>query len=220
LLRGIARDGSYLAIETVVKFGSVVEHAGHFETLLSVLAGIGASWKKPLLIVPGGGPFADTVRDLDRRIGLSDDAAHWMAVLAMNQYAYLIVSRLRGSALVEDRLEIAAALENGHIPVLAPFRWLRQVDPLPHAWTVTSDTIAAWISGQVGARCLLLVKPPGAWGPDLVDEHFARVAPPGITRLIVAADQMDVLRAALSEQGGTAGAKQPDRGCKADRIEM
>ena len=34
------------------------------------------------MIVPGGGPFADAVRDVDRRIRLTDTSAHWMAVLA------------------------------------------------------------------------------------------------------------------------------------------
>jgi len=36
-----------------------------------------------ILIVPGGSVFADTVRKIDA----SQETAHWMAVLAMEQYA-------------------------------------------------------------------------------------------------------------------------------------
>lgn len=40
---------------------------------------------RSLVIVPGGGPFADAVREFERRYGLSADAGHWMALLAMDQ---------------------------------------------------------------------------------------------------------------------------------------
>ena len=40
-----------------------------------------------VLIVPGGGVFADTVRTFQQVSGTGKDAAHWMAVLAMEQYA-------------------------------------------------------------------------------------------------------------------------------------
>ena len=41
-----------------------------------------------ILVVPGGGAFADVVRDVYGKCDLSDDAAHWMALLAMDQYGY------------------------------------------------------------------------------------------------------------------------------------
>lgn len=42
------------------------------------------------LVVPGGGPFADLVREVFEKENLSQEAAHWMAVLAMEQYAYFL----------------------------------------------------------------------------------------------------------------------------------
>jgi len=35
---------------------------------------------------------------------------------------------------------------------------LRRADALPHSWSVTSDSIAAWLTGLVGARLLVLLK--------------------------------------------------------------
>jgi hypothetical protein len=109
---------------------------------------------RALVIVPGGGRFADQVRRADRRVGLSDSAAHWMAILAMDQYAHLLADLTPEAAVVRGRGEIAA----GRVNVLAPSCWLRRADPLPHSWQVTSDSIAAWVAREVDARALILLK--------------------------------------------------------------
>ena len=151
-----------------------------------------------ILIVPGGGPFADTVRDADQRFGLTDEAAHWMAVLAMDQYAHLIASRLANSVLVSGPGDIEPALAPHRVPVLAPYRWLRDADPLPHSWDVTSDSIAAWIARQLGASRLVLIKPPGASGPDVVDPYFSDVLPTHISASIITADRIAELGKAIA----------------------
>src|SRR5262245_49633107 len=135
-------------VDVVVKVGgALLAHPTHIDAVLAALdEAAGAS---RLLIVPGGGPFADAVRDVERRYGLTDDAAHWMAVLAMDQYAHLLASRLNLATLAWNPADIAAALGRRRLPVLAPSRWLREADPLPHSWDVTSDSIAAWIAGAV-----------------------------------------------------------------------
>lgn len=185
-----------ILVDVVVKLGGgLLAHAAHFDAALAAIRE--AADERRLLIVPGGGPFADTVRHVDRQFTLSDDAAHWMAALAMDQYAHLVASRLSGSALVADPGEIAAALGAAHLPVLTPSRWLRDADPLPHTWEVTSDSIAAWVAGAVGARRLVLVKPPGAAAADSVDVYFRRALPAHVTSVIVPADHVDALRAAL-----------------------
>ena len=134
-----------------------------------------------IAIVPGGGPFADAVRDADRQHALDDDTAHWMAVLAMDQYAHLLAARHPGLTLAETREDVESALASGAVPVIAPSRWLRGADPLPHSWDVTSDSISAWFAGILGATRLILVKPPGASGLSVVDAYFATALPPGVS---------------------------------------
>jgi aspartokinase-like uncharacterized kinase len=183
--------------DLVVKIGGgLLAQAGRLDAVLAEIALV--SQGVPLLVVPGGGPFADAVRDVDRKLGLSDDAAHWMAVLAMDQYAHLIASRLVGGVLVTEPGEIGRALDGGSIPVLAPYSWLRRADPLPHSWDVTSDSIAAWVSGQVGARRLVLVKPAGAADDELTDAYFRQTLPDELESEIVPADRIEVWAAALS----------------------
>jgi aspartokinase-like uncharacterized kinase len=182
--------------DVVVKIGgSLLGHAEHLEGTLAAVAAAGRT--RRLLVVPGGGPFADAVRDADRRLKLSDDAAHWMAVLAMNQYAHLLASRLSGSALADDLAGIAAAFASGRMPVLAPYRWLRDADPLPHSWSVTSDSIAAWVAGQIQAPRLLLIKSPGA-GENGVDDYFKRAASGPVLVTVLGADRRQELQAALA----------------------
>jgi aspartokinase-like uncharacterized kinase len=173
----------------VVKLGGgVLPHPDHFDAALEAIAGMART--RPLLVVPGGGPFADAVRELDRRLAPADDAAHWMAVLGMDQYAHLVASRLAAAAVVETPEGIRSSLASGLVPVLAPSRWLRDADPLPHSWDVTSDSIAAWVAGQVGATELVLIKPPRARGESLVDGFFSRALPATVAARVVSADEL------------------------------
>jgi aspartokinase-like uncharacterized kinase len=188
-------------IETVVKLGGgLLAHAERFEMALRSIENVARA--EPLLIVPGGGPFADTVRDADERFRPGDSAAHWMAVLAMDQHAHLIAARLSGGVLVRTAPEAIAAINAASIPVLAPYRWLRDADPLPHSWDVTSDSIAAWVAGAIGARRLVLVKPPGASGDGAVDPYFARVLPPHIAAEVISADRIGELMPAAALPDG------------------
>jgi aspartokinase-like uncharacterized kinase len=121
----------------VVKFGgSLLDCA---PSLVPVLA----SAPRPILVVPGGGPFADLVRALDP----APDAAHWMACAAMEQMA-LYLSALGLPAT--GRLQFSDAPS-----VLLPYHLLRDRDPLPHSWRVSSDTIAAWCAAELGCDLLL-----------------------------------------------------------------
>jgi aspartokinase-like uncharacterized kinase len=132
--------------------GSLGARPAALRHLMETLATIAR--RRFIVVVPGGGSFADTVRRADRRFALGDSAAHWMAILAMDQYGHLLASLAPGAVLVRGRRELARRRLN----VLAPSAWLRRADPLPHSWDVTSDSIAAWFARTLGVRRLMLVK--------------------------------------------------------------
>jgi len=94
-----------------------------------------------VLIVPGGSVFADTVR----RVSASQEASHWMAVLAMEQYGYYLGDGT-GVKLVNDMIV------EGGVCILLPYALIKKRDELPHTWDVTSDTIAAWVARHTSAR--------------------------------------------------------------------
>jgi aspartokinase-like uncharacterized kinase len=111
------------------------------------------STSETIIIVPGGSIFADTVRMVDP----GEESAHWMAVLAMEQYGYYLADRT-GAQLIES-LEIP---DKGTY-ILFPYRILKEKDELPHTWDVTSDTIAAWIALQLGARFIKVTDVDGIY---------------------------------------------------------
>jgi 5-(aminomethyl)-3-furanmethanol phosphate kinase len=153
---------------TVVKVGGgLAREPGALRAACEAIGAAGV--RHPLLVVPGGGELADVVRELDRRFGLSAEAAHWMAILAMDQYGWALSELIPGAV---RRTDLAPA---GGVSVLLPYALLRERDPLPASWDVTSDSIAAWVAGAAGAGRLVLVKP----GPDRlgVDGYFSTAAP-------------------------------------------
>ena len=176
-------------LDIVVKVGgSLLELEGALPRACAVLSALAR--RERLLVVPGGGRFADAVRAADRAHGLDPSTAHWMAILAMDQCAHLLASHLDGGVLVEQPDAIAASLTSGHVPILAPYRWLREADPLPHSWDVTSDSIAAWVAGVLGVPRLVLIKPVGGAAESLVDAHFAAALPEGVVCQVVGANDI------------------------------
>ncbi|HEU5041347.1 MAG TPA: hypothetical protein VFT84_11020, partial [Gemmatimonadales bacterium] len=163
----------------VVKLGGgLLETPGALEASVQAVAALALRWR--VVVVPGGGPLADAVRRLDERVGLSDDAAHWMAILAMAQYAHVLAERIERSVRVEEPGGIAEAFAAGRVAVLAPSRWMRSADVLPHTWDATSDSVAAFVAGALGARHLVLVKPADGEPEALVDRCFTLVVPAGL----------------------------------------
>jgi aspartokinase-like uncharacterized kinase len=166
--------------------GGLLGVPGALEAVCTAVGAMGR--REAIVVVPGGGPFADVVREIDRRTGLSADTAHWMALLAMDQYAHLLAERIGGAVLVEESGAIAGKLAAGRVVVLAPSHWLRAADPLPHSWDATSDSVAAFVAGALDASRLVLVKPAGV-GEDGVDRCFQTVVPAGLEVRVVAWDR-------------------------------
>ncbi|MDD1720730.1 MAG: amino acid kinase [Euryarchaeota archaeon] len=111
------------------------------------------------LIVPGGGPFADAVR-LYRNV-LNDTTAHWMAILAMNQYGWFL-------SAAGARITTTIDVDISGVSVLLPFDEVFANDPLPHSWDVTSDSIAAWIAHRLSADLVVATNVDGIF----IDGHF------------------------------------------------
>ena len=181
---------------TVIKIGGgILGIPGALERVASAVAK--ASKTARLVVFPGGGPFADTVRDLDGKLGLTPSSAHWMAILGMDQYAHVLAEQIPGAEIVEGSAGIAEVHERGGVPVLAPHRWLKSADELPHTWSVTSDSLAAYIAALLGAHRLVVIKPLEG-GMELMDTHFTRALPDGIELRVLGPKQLEQLEDVLA----------------------
>jgi len=112
--------------------------------------------KHLIIIIPGGGKFADYVRETDKQFTLSDATAHHMAILGMNQYG-LLLADLTPNSQVIDNLEKAKKNKTGVI-VFLPSKFMTSNKELPKSWEVTSDSIAAYIAKKLDAERVLLIK--------------------------------------------------------------
>jgi hypothetical protein len=142
-------------MEAVLKVGgSVAEYPASLKRLCEELAVLAKDHK--ILVVPGGGRFADVVRDFDETYGLSNVVAHKMAVLAMDQFG-LFLSHITPNSHVSYSLENMKDSRKGTLPIFLPSRLIFRKDPFEYSWDVTSDSIAAYIASLVHARKLVLV---------------------------------------------------------------
>ena len=138
----------------VVKLGGSFAFSQHLHAWISALAACAGS----AVIVPGGGPFADAVRSAQSGMGFDDEAAHHMALLAMEQYGRALIS-LNGLLAAADSTEVIhRELAARKVPVWMPARMALTADDVARSWDVTSDSLAAWLAGRLGANRLFLVK--------------------------------------------------------------
>ena len=143
---------------------SVIKVSGHLITmpkelkaLLSVAEEVHRKCQ-PVAIVPGGSMFADTVLEAQKKAGFSDDVTHWMAVKAMEVYGVLIASHSSIGVEVETIESIKRAFEERLLPIVLPYKIVKQFDELPHTWDATSDSIAILIAGKLGCKRVFLAK--------------------------------------------------------------
>ena len=152
-------------------------------------------WLKTLpssrvLLVPGGGPTVDVIRNFDRRHGLGEESAHWLALRALTLNAHFLAEvlslrRSSGPAVIADLQDAEAIWSQRGVAILDPFRFAREDEdrpgPLPHSWSATSDSLAARVAVRLEARKLVLLKStdiPHDWMKAerrIVDPYFEEI---------------------------------------------
>ena len=95
---------------------------------------------------------------------------------------------------LEHAEAIAAGAEAAGRPaVLAPYRWMRSADVLPHSWDATSDSVAAFIAGALDAAHLVLVKPRDGPPEEMVDGCFFLVLPADLPWTVIGWERLNEL---------------------------
>lgn len=136
---------------TVIKLGGSLLKTGVLPTCLDAVI----NYPGQILLAPGGGVFADQVRDSQKQWRFDDLTAHRMAILAMQQMALLFNALKPEFGLLDDLAEIAIM---PRITIWSPD--LKELDrsDIAASWDITSDSLSAWLAKQIEADELLLVK--------------------------------------------------------------
>lgn len=149
-----ARGGR--AWDAVIKIGGSLSSAGPLRPLIATLERLARRHR--LLIVPGGGAFADLVRRERRRLRLPEVAAHRMALRGMDQYGLMLAALGRASGAVEEDEAAWRLAARGRLPVIIVSSLIEREPRLERSFRLTSDSIAAYIAGRIGAGRLVLLK--------------------------------------------------------------
>lgn len=137
----------------VVKVGGSLYNTIELKKWLACLKNYSSS--QAILIVPGGGPFADQVRTAQNIHHFGDKQAHHMAILAMAQFALLIEG-------IESQCQLFHypddKIPSSPFSVWLPDEKLLAINEIAQNWSVTSDSLALWLAQQLQADELIIIK--------------------------------------------------------------
>jgi 5-(aminomethyl)-3-furanmethanol phosphate kinase len=139
----------------VVKIGGSLLGSPELERWLDVVAKYSDG---KIIIVPGGGVFADAVRDAQKVSKISDACAHKLAVLAMDQFGLVLANMNPALATARTECEIDERTWQHRGIVWLPSKMVLNSDSIPKNWDMTSDSLAAWLAQKLCAQHLILVK--------------------------------------------------------------
>ncbi len=148
------RDVSLNTEAWVIKIGGSLYDSKY---LVQWLNSISEYTSKNIIIVPGGGPFADQVRLADEKFCLGA-YAHNMAVMAMQQYANVLASLCPAMALAHSIESVHQIWGESKVAIWEPYEMVRDQCTLDKTWDITSDSLAVWLTSILEIKNLLLIK--------------------------------------------------------------
>lgn len=147
------------------------------------------------VLVAGGGPAADWLRQSDVCFGLGEAVSHDLCLEMLRVTARMLaaICAARSSATIRLVADIAALdqfldrSQPGQACVFCPHHFMTEweprchAQPLPSTWNTTTDSIAARLAELIRADELILLKsaappPDGLAITGYVDENFAEAA--------------------------------------------
>lgn len=146
----------------IIKLGGSLLHQENGEILKNLGKRISENTNEhsQLKIIPGGGIFADGVRQAGEKYSLQEETCHYMALLAMDQYGYLLQEFIPHSQITTLACDLQQVNNQPHPQILLCSEFISSLSPtdLPRTWDITSDSIAGYLAKERQARLLILIK--------------------------------------------------------------
>lgn len=117
----------------------------------------------PNVLIVGGGPWVEAIRSAFALHALTEEAAHRLSVRAMGLTARLALDLWPEATLLTE-LNEAQAWDRLDAPAIFDVQQMLEADAasavpaFPQDWSVTSDSIAAFVARELGAGELVLLK--------------------------------------------------------------
>lgn len=174
----------------VIKIGGSLLEADYLKPCLAHIAAL----SEAVLVVIGGGAFAEQVRTAQKHWQFNDVTAHHMAILAMQQTALLTNALQPNWALVQSLNDLQQWSAQNRIGLWLPDMGLLNKHGIPATWSVTSDSLAVWLAGIVPTKELIIVKAvemesntalPILVAQGILDEAFLDYAKPNSYKITI-----------------------------------
>lgn len=118
---------------------------------------------KDVMVISGGGKLANQLRAYDEKMSFSDTATHKSAILCMDILGMLLADKISSAEVIYTFKQAKSALKSGRLPILLPFQYLDDADPVEHSWGVTSDSLSLYIAHQLKAKLLIATDVDGIY---------------------------------------------------------
>ena len=163
----------------VVKLGGSLYSSAYLKEWIDALVTIE---HQKIIIVPGGGPFANVVRTAYEDWHIDEQSSHDMAILAMQQYGILISSLNEQTVLINSVDLLEDNLKLKKVMIWLPNKDVSERCSYDSSWEVTSDSLSAWLANTVDAKKLCLIKSAKITNSDIdelisldiVDPYFSK----------------------------------------------
>jgi aspartokinase-like uncharacterized kinase len=155
--------------------GKILENSKNIESTISQLTKLyEKNILQKIILIPGGGSYANFIRKVDDEIKLGDELAHWMATYSMNYNGIELNRKYPELEIIENLKDFQDS--KNIFCIFLPYNYLRKNDNLPHNWDVTSDSIALYIAVQLHFnKCFLIKDIDGIY--DAKNEIIKHVTP-------------------------------------------
>jgi len=148
----------------IIKLGGSLSRS---DALVNCLNTVEKNYRgRAVVIVPGGGAFADQVRLAQQQWQFDDTTAHHMALLAMQQMALMFKGLKPDFAIADTVAAIHDQLNRKKTVIWSPDIIELDNADIEASWDITSDSLAAWLAKTLSATELILIK-SAAIDPDL-----------------------------------------------------
>ena len=107
-----------------------------------------------IVLVAGGGIFADAVREIYKLNKISEEKAHFLALKATELFAYYLESFNSKIYLTSELTKF----NNRSLNIWLPSKKLTLASEFEKNWESTSDSIASWLYSKTNAKGIIFIK--------------------------------------------------------------
>lgn len=137
----------------ILKIGGSWITSNHLNELIDLLKK--KALAENLILVVGGGCFADSVRWAFKKKKMSMKTANYLALKSTEIFAYMLKEIDQDIQLIKN---IKSLKKKGNLKVWLPSKLLKDEPSFLKNWDSTSDSVAAWLYETLNAKGLLFIK--------------------------------------------------------------